>query len=89
MITGEEYIMKKDYGSHGFMFIRKEDDVYTFMNLATLSEIYVDEHFVNGLEPKRKNNWKTKLRFVLRNWLEEEMIEEEDMRVAFNIISKI
>jgi hypothetical protein len=80
MITGQEYIMKKDYGSHGFMFIRKEDDVYTFMNLATLSEIYVDE---------RKNNWKTKLRFVLRNWLEEEMIEEEDMRVAFNIISKI
>ena len=89
MTTGSEYIMKKDYGSHGFMFIRQEGDVYTFMNLATYSEIYVDEHFVNNLEPKRKNNWKTKLRFVLKEWLEEEMIEEDDMRRAFSLINRI
>lgn len=89
MITGSEYIMKKDYGSHGFMFIRAEDGMYTLMNLATYSEIYVDYNFIQSLEPKRKNNWKTKLRFVLKEWMEEEMIEEEDMRRAYSIINRI
>jgi translation elongation factor P/translation initiation factor 5A len=89
MNSGSEYIMKKDYGSHGFMFVRQEGDVYTLINLSTYEEIYVDENFINNLQPKMKNNWKTKLRYTLRQWLEEEMIEEEDMRLAFNLIERI
>jgi translation elongation factor P/translation initiation factor 5A len=86
---GREYILRKDYGSQGYMFIRQEGEDYVFMNLATYEEIIADEYFVMNLQLKLKNNFKTKLRKILRVWLEEEMIEEEDMRKALVILERI